>query len=54
MDRSREVKKKFEILLNDSVKTIRRDDKIIKGWKGYKLKVMDEEEEEIEKDDEDL
>ena len=49
MDRSKDVKKSFETILGEKVKSVRsNENKIIKGWKGYKIRYDLEEEDDEE------
>jgi P4 family phage/plasmid primase-like protien len=53
MESVKEIKKRFESLFGGlTVKSVRNEDKqMIKGWKGYRLKEIDEDEEENQIDD---
>ena len=49
IDRSKEIKKRFESILGDKVKSVRNlENRIVKGWKGYRLKFIDDDEDEDE------
>jgi len=44
MDRAKDVKRNFETILGDKVKTVRHEDKIVKGWKGFDIKYTEDDE----------
>ena len=43
MERAKDIKRNFETILGDKVKTVRHEDKIVKGWKGFDIKYNDDE-----------
>ena len=48
MERAKDIKRNFETILGDKVKTVRHEDKIVIGWKGFDIKNNDDE---VEDDD---
>ena len=47
MDRSKDVKQSFETILGEKVKSVRTiENKVIKGWKGFKIRYDLEEEDD--------
>lgn len=43
MERAKDIKRNFETFLGDKVKTVRHEEKIVKGWKGFDIKYDEEE-----------